>query len=884
MRRGLLVVCLAAAFLGAGLAGFLAATRLGPQHLEGALERAASSALGTSVELGSASLSLDAPWPILRIEALDASGWPDEAGSGLEVRRIHARIDPVAWWVGRPMVQEIVFEGAAFHPARFARPPNTPPAPTSDQPWVDQVLALDGLADALRNSICPLPPILVQGGEITSPNAAEPLVDDLQGSIACVGSGTPDLLLSARTPEDGEIRIRLGPGEEEESIDGEFTLEEVELSRWGWAIEPFELTGRVTGRIGWQSSPEAPHLISLGMRGPSVQVGVPRSGTSPWRTRLPWTAVRVELAASRTELTLGLAEWLDHGLRLRAEGSLALPLGDHSELRLALATDRLDLREALRRIAGLPDEVREPLEFGLDRLEGGELTNVRVETQTTISDWNELVAGRIFGRSGAVSLDLGVQDASIRLGAADRIEAVHGRFLFRGDDLEVQGFRGMLRGERLPRIDARVSGLTQIHGGDELACVTPLPVPPLPGLEELQAWVRSRREEPREPTWTRARIEADWVSHPALLCTIEQAEVEIVPGPGRASLRLRRGVWAGLPISAEAEVLDGPHGDWHAGEITATVRLGPPFEGMQPSPPQGAWARGRFEVDATQVGTWSVHGGRGNFEARGARLDVTRGSLALRPGGRVGGRIGLDLGSATPLRYDASLEIPAVPMEQLWASAGVDSPALTGTLHGAIGIEGTLIRGEPPLEEATGSYSLQGRDGVVFRKLPVLLAITVASDRWNPFGQKDRLPYDAIDVAGEVRGGDLHADILTVDAPTFRLGASGTIGVSEPHPVEAVFGMFLFPTLDRVIDRVPLLGRVLLGSNRNLVGAYFNVGGQVATPTARIIPVKSLTSMGPANLMLEGLPEFVRGGIQRIQSVLRPRAGTPPPSKEKADS
>ena len=414
--------------------------------------------------------------------------------------------------------------------------------------------------------------------------------------------------------------------------------------------------------------------------------------------------------------------------------------------------------------------------------------------------------------------------------------------------------------------------------------MTPRPVPPLPGLTELQAWVRSRRQEPREPTWTRARIEADWLSHPALFCTIEQAQAEIVPGPGRASIRLERGVWAGLPINGEAELRDGPRGDLRGGEVHATVRLGPPFEGMQPSAPRGAWARGRFEVAASRVGTWRVHGGHGQFEVRGSRVDLTGGTLELRPGGEVGGRIGIDLGTATPLRYDASLEIPSVSMEHLWASAGADTAALTGTLHGAIGIEGTLVRGAPPLEKATGAFSLQGRDGLVFRKLPVLLAITLASDRWNPFGRKDRLPYQAIDMAGRVRDGLVETEILSVEAPTFRLGATGTLGVSTPHPLEAVAGMFLFPTLDRVIDRVPLLGRVLLGSNRNLVGAYFTVRGEVETPTARIIPVKSLTSMGPASLMLEDLPEFVRGSIQRIQSVLRPRADVPPTTQENADS
>ncbi len=100
------------------------------------------------------------------------------------------------------------------------------------------------------------------------------------------------------------------------------------------------------------------------------------------------------------------------------------------------------------------------------------------------------------------------------------------------------------------------------------------------------------------------------------------------------------------------------------------------------------------------------------------------------------------------------------------------------------------------------------------------------------------------------------------------MGASGTLSVEAPHEIQGVAGIFFFPTLDRVIDRLPLVNRVLLGSNGNLVGAYFALQGKVESPTARIIPVKSLGAMGPASFILEGLPDFVRGGIQRIQEVM----------------
>ena len=72
-----------------------------------------------------------------------------------------------------------------------------------------------------------------------------------------------------------------------------------------------------------------------------------------------------------------------------------------------------------------------------------------------------------------------------------------------------------------------------------------------------------------------------------------------------------------------------------------------------------------------------------------------------------------------------------------------------------------------------------------------------------------------------------------------------------------------------MISRLPLLNRVLLGEDENLINAYFALSGPLGEPEARLIPVKTL-SAGPASFMLEGFPAFVRGGLSRLRSMLVP--------------
>ncbi len=871
MRRGLTVVLLAALFAGAGLAGFLAATRLGPEHLAATLERGLSELLDTDVELQGVGVRLEPGWLALALDLEKVTAWPSPQGHGLEVHAVHGRLDPIAWLTRGELLQSVVLEEAQLDLAAFRREPRPTTAPEPD-PLVEHVSDLEGLGGWLLEYLCPLPPLDVQGGRIRGPDGGpEPLLQDVQGSLRCE-RGRPRLGLKGRSPGGGRLDLRLDQ-DARSSFDVELALADVELTPFAWLTRPLALAGRVTGRLAWTHRTRAPQMLTLALKGPSVRAVVPRDRAPAWEVQLPASAVRIELAATRADVTLGFAEWQDQGLRVRAEGGLELPVRDASQLRLALATDRLDLGEARRRVDQLPAAVREPLLLVLERLETGRLEQVVVETQTTVSDWNELLAGRILGRSGATRLEFDVADASVLVGATERMVGVSGHMAFRGDEVEVRGLRASYRNEPLPRIDAIVSGLSHIHSSDELNCITPRSVPGLPGIEEVQRWIRSRREEPGEATWQRLAVEAEWLAHPALLCTLEDVIAELRPEPGGLAIELSRGVWASMPVQAHAEFREGADGDWRKGSLSLQASVRPAFEPMRLDPPARQWARGRFQLDATRAGNWKLRGAAGRFRAVGSRVELFEGEVRLRPEGVVQAHLAVDLGSGQDVTYQAGLQLAGIPIEQLWAS-GVDGESpLNGALHGAAEVEGTLLEGRPPLARAKGHFTANARDGLLHKRLPILLAVTVASDRWDPFGDRDRVHYDAIDLAGRIDGGQFEFETVRVEAPTFRMGASGRLGVASPHDLQGVLGIFFFPTLDRLIDRVPLVGRVLLGSNRNLVGMYFALQGEVAEPKARIIPVKSLTAVGPASFVLEELPDFVWGGIQRIQSVLLPRAG-----------
>jgi hypothetical protein len=264
-----------------------------------------------------------------------------------------------------------------------------------------------------------------------------------------------------------------------------------------------------------------------------------------------------------------------------------------------------------------------------------------------------------------------------------------------------------------------------------------------------------------------------------------------------------------------------------------------------------------------------VSGASGSIAGSAARLDLPSTTLRLAPGGEIQGRVGIDLGLPDSLPFSAEAQFAGVDLLQLWQSADLERGALGGTLYGGGAISGQLRPGLNPLGDAKGLLALHARDGNIQRKVPIMLAIALASDRFNPFGSREDLPYDAIDAVARVQEGQLEFDSLQLHAPTLRLGATGKGGAVEPYALEGVVGLFFFPGLDSLIDRIPIFNRVILGRNGNFVGAYFTITGQWGEPEASLIPIQTIAT-GPTGFLTEGLPGFVLGGIRRIQSVILP--------------
>jgi hypothetical protein len=859
-------------FVAAVLAGFWAAARLAPERLRLVAEQQLGRALRGQVTLARLEIARSSRLPWLWLEARGARAVLRDDVT-LLAGRVRARLDPLSLALGRLGLADLRLEDVIV---MFPPRPDTHP----ERDRVAKILRpIEVTGDFLRKHPCDIPDLEVEGLTLLVPRDGmlDVLLEDGIGNLTCAGFGrdhsSARLIARARRGDDTfPASFDLDVSRDQAAAD--LALDGVPLAPLLGAIEiEVPLAGRVSGTARLAAPADGSYRLDVALEGSGVAGPIPGGEAEAWlELDLHAPRLRGRIVASPTRLALEDGELSDGALRLGLSGTLELPARTSSQSRVVAELAALRVAEAPRLLAQLPGGPRRDALRLLANVEAGRFESLRAELKGTLGAIDEAAEQSVLAHPGMLRLEAALAGARVRLGEADRASDVDARFDFSGESLELTVTRGTYHERPLPRLALTLGGIANLRSFEEFNCRAPQPQPALAGLPRLQEWLGEERTDPEEKSateWQRLALELDWVSHPALGCGLEQVEAVLEPTAEGVRFQASHGVWAGLPITLDGRWLRAAAAAADPGSVTVEAQLGPPFEAMSLDPPAQPWLSGRFRFEASRLGRWHVRGASGRLAVEGSQLELPATTLLLAPEGEVEGRIGLELGVAETLPFSAQAQFTGVNLLHLWQAADFERGALGGTLYGAGAIEGELRPGLNPLGDARGLLALHAREGRIHRRVPLMVAIALASEEFNPFADREELPYQAIDAVAHVSEGKLQFDNVQLHAPTLRMGATGNGGVIDPYALEGVIGLFFFPGLDSLIDRVPLLNRVILGRNGNLVGAYFQLTGAWGEPEASLIPIQTIAT-GPTGFLTEGIPAFVLGGIKRIQAVILP--------------
>jgi hypothetical protein len=910
LRRVVRAAVALALFLAATLLGVQVASRWIPDAVRRAAERALSNALGSEVEVGAVRLLYG---PSIAIEARELSAWPSEWGPALRVDRSTVTVHWLDLLFGRIDLQRVELNGLSLRlrrspdgglePRALAdwlsrsesalESPSAPPAPPSGPH--DILGPVRSVLDRLRALVLPELDVEVHLGSIS-------LSDPRLPGGAAELSGLNLELLEGGFRRDLELHAeaRLGDAQGSRGILAAelrrdhsaathvvVTATELDLATVAAeldALGPGSMAGRLTGALDVSFLPAAPadRRAELELDARLTELALPLApragGGSEARVHLDHAEVRATVRAGPQRIVLAAGRIGLSGKQFEVIGTLGRPLGPDTPAELTLRTEKLSLADARKLVAMLPPHPREGFQRAMQAVEGGAIDALEGSASAPLARWQELARGELAALPPDATLTGYLRDFAIRLDSGDRLEGVSGVMIWRADELALRGVQSRLHGSALPELNLSLAGLSNLREVQDASAAPPA-VGPLLGRIPLFAMLAPAPDEAKlPPRWKELVIDADMLDHPALVWPLEGAHVVISPTQSGVHFQADQGRWGGVPVRFEGDWLEKPE------RLTLRLAAEPARGGPPPAAPGENWARGRFSYETAPVFEGdprpsSIAAVSGWFRTQGESLRVFQGEMQLRPGGVLQGECTFDFSRSDGIPFKAQLSLEQATVRDLAGMLGQRGEQATGqlTAHGVL--ESVLAPYVPLFANARGNATVRATDGELRQQMPLFVAIASVSETLNPFASRDQIRYRQVDAELKFHDGKVSTESLTFDSPDLRLVASGAVGLTPPHEVQAVVALLFFGKVSNLVGMLPVLNTILLGKNNSLMGAYFEVSGTFAEPQVTLVPSKSLTGSGPAQLLLEGIPSFVRSGIETIESVLGRRAppGEPTP-------
>lgn len=889
MRRAILVFLLGLCVFGvAALAGFYAASQLAPERLRAESEARLSKLLGAPVRLGAVRVSLTEDLPWIHVEARDLRAGPLPGDRSIAIEQASARLDPFLLILRRLELRGLVLSGV-----ELSLPEPTPGAgPTAPEldPLSRAVAALTEASVRLRARPCPIPPVEADriALMLTSASAPRRVLELDRVAFSCAR-------LSAEGAWETEGRVLLANDEAaplrlkvviaEDAVDASLSLPRVPIAATLTALRRApEISGTASAEVSWRGEAGSPHALRIALSGRDIAGGLGAASDPARALALRLRAPKVALALSASERELRTSELAvsDGALGVNGSLALALPLSDASALHATAQLARVSRDDLARIVEQLPRGARDVAERALARIVSGEIAPLEVALASSVAGVKQMAAGDMLARSGELNLKLGLTNTELRIGEMDRLREVAGAVSFDGNTLEVQTASARFRERRLPRLALKLHGVSRVKSLDDLACDRPAPVPRIGAVDDLRAWIESRRRPPYTPNWTTLDLDIDRLSHPLLFCTLEEVVAEITRGENHYEYAVESGSWAGFAIEGDAiyRKARGKDGEplRDGGSIRAEVTLGEQRAPAAPARDPSVWATGRFAWNVSSLGRFLTKSYQGEFRTVGSRAELFNSRLAFAPRGELTGTLALEMGSDGPIPWEVDAESKGFDLLDLWKASQAPTTFMSGTLTGGAHLQGHLYLGENPLIDARGYASVHARKGEIHRDVPFLLAVAMTDEKVNPFGKRDRFPYKAIDLEGPIENGWMTSRTLTLEGKSERMAATGKTHLSEPYELESVIGMYTIPTIDEIVGAIPIFNVLLLGEDRSLAGFYFQVTGEWTKPTVTPLVGKTVAS-GPASLVLEGVPNFVFGSLRALGEIL-----APPPATKRSET
>jgi len=152
---------------------------------------------------------------------------------------------------------------------------------------------------------------------------------------------------------------------------------------------------------------------------------------------------------------------------------------------------------------------------------------------------------------------------------------------------------------------------------------------------------------------------------------------------------------------------------------------------------------------------------------------------------------------------------------------------------------------EKPLQESsTGQLEFHSEKGRIYKftvlaKIFSVLNVLEIFKGRLPDLSKEGLYYKHFDVSTNLKNGILAIDSTVIDGPAMKIFGQGTFNTDNS---ELKMTILVAPlrTIDTVLSKIPILGKVLTGKSKTFISVPLGVKGSIQDPDVKILPPSAI--------------------------------------------
>ncbi len=891
MRRSWLRLFWLCVVLVAAIGGYLVSSGLGTRLLHREIETQLARILDGPVSIGEVELRWNDG---LSVVGREISAYPSPVAGEpaiLRANRVVAWVDGIALLVGRLELSTLVLEGPHVRlvqrqdgsfvglplPRLAAYPDEGLDDRTGSEGFFARLGSLEPNATALAERIRIADRIEVIDGTLSWSSHGDGEAASEAWRIELLeGVAERDWLSDAVTLDAGGV-----------FVDGEHApfpfsarIARAENARFAWSlslsqiplaaaetplgfIEGLEALDRLSGTLDAEFSLTSPGEgeYRLAIDGKIAEATIVLRGAQTILDSEP-VALEAELTFDPHRVRLRSSRLAGETLRLEFKGQIERPIRPASRTRIESRTTGVELegvREFAKSLASESTTAR-AISRMMERVESGHIRYIEASGTTRLSRWQALSAGQ--SRTLPDGFVLGGAFDGIDLAGRpeNRLEDLEGVVEWVGDQIALRNGNAIYRGRPLPELEGVLDGVAElVEMLDRDAVAITRETPDIPGLVSLSQIIKPRDPDQLPPVEA-AALAVDVLEHPIFHWPLHDVRMLVEPLRRGLQISLREGYWGGASVSGEVVWFNDPEKP----SVSANLSLAPARDPAALAAsvaaagrlPEARWGAGRFEMSFRPRPWLPFEKATGYLRLDGTDLLGDELEIDVAPEGKAALRVALGLESRGSIGFDVSFALTDGQLGPLGPFVALPEDLATGRI-GATGSLGGRLRPDTRfISDLSGKIRAEAKDGRVRTTLPLLFRLAKATEGFNPFAKKDRLQYEAMSGTFDLYKGLISVGDFEIEGP-LRVYARADIDTNEkPADIRAVVGIFLFRKPNQVLDNLPILRSFLPGSERGLIGTYFDVVGPLASPRIEPLPLETL---------MTGVPNAIKAPFKALR-------------------